>query len=145
MPHHFSRINGTSAATDQHFNDKNVEEESRYVNLSACDYLVATMDQHSLADSAATEKKGTNTWREKVGQFIQEKMNYGDETEDGEVTKSDFSILDVDSEPIKFQLLFSRRIIDAARSSSSIARAYFIPGYSSVKNAYSSYSALKRE
>ena len=146
LPYHFSRINGTSISTVQRFNDKNEEEESRYVMRSTCDYLVANMDLHSSEEEEIVEIEGSRSgsWRARIGHFIQTQTARGDETGDDKGKSRDFDIPDTDSDPVSFRLLFSRRIIDPALSSSSIARAYFIPGLSSMKNAYSSYSALKR-
>ena len=48
------------------------------------------------------------------------------------------------TEKTSFSLLFSRKIIDPSESYSAIARAYFIPGFSGMKNVYNSYSALKK-
>jgi hypothetical protein len=150
LPQHFARINGTSASTAQRFNDKNEEEESRYVKLSTCDYLVATMDLHN-SNSNSKEKKiverggaQSGSWRDRMLRFIETQTARGDETGDVKGKSLDFSMPDTDSELVNFRLLFSRRIIDPARSSSSLARAYFIPGLSSMQNAYNSYSALKR-
>jgi hypothetical protein len=148
LPQHFATINGTSASTAQHFNDKNEEEESRYVKLSTCDYLVATMDLHNRnsKEEEIVEKESarSGSWRDRVGQFFQTQTARGDETGDDKGESLVFSMPDTDSEPVNFRLVFSRRVIDPARSSSSLARAYIIPGLSSMQNAYNSYSALKR-
>ena len=47
-------------------------------------------------------------------------------------------------EKATFSLFLSKKIIDPSESHSAIARAFFIPGFSGMKNVYNSYSALKK-
>lgn len=150
LPQHFSRIDGISAPTAQPFNDKNEEEESRYVKLSTCDYLVASIDLTSSKESVIVEKRSTGSgpgsglWMDRVRQFIQTLTAGDDDTGDEEEMSMDFSSPGNDSETVNFRYLFSRRVIDPSRSLSSLARAYFIPGLSRIKNTYNSYSAFKK-
>ena len=44
LPQHFSKFLGTSAVPFQDFNDQNKEENSRYVSLNKCDYIVLNID-----------------------------------------------------------------------------------------------------
>ena len=47
-------------------------------------------------------------------------------------------------EKTTFSLFLSKKIIDPSESYSAIARAFFIPGFSGMRNVYNSYSALKK-
>lgn len=152
LPQHFSALHGTSGPPLQTFNDQNAEELSRYVNLSSCDYLVVSMDGRSdKATSNRSPKTRThinagNSWRSRLSNIID--ANIDEEEEGGNEVDSYFQIMSevqqgIPAEDVRFRLLFDRKVIDPAGSSSAVARAYFLPGLSRLKNSYKYYSALK--
>ena len=81
-----------------------------------------------------------------MSNFINAKIE--EEEEGGNEADSYFQIADevqadIPAEDVRFRLLFDRKVIDPAGSSSAVARAYFLPGISLLKNSYKYYSALK--
>lgn len=158
LPQHFRSFQGTSNTPIYNFNDKNEEEESRYVAFSTCDYLVATLKpQNSESDVEMEENDDQNKkpWSEKINciyhKIMKNKINLENENENNggiEVGKL-FDFEDLQSpeglkEKTTFSLFLSKKIIDPSESYSAIARAFFIPGFSGMKNVYNSYSALKK-
>ena len=130
LPQHFSTIGGTSGIPLQQFNDLNKEEESRYVPLNSCDYLVAIIESGTDKQSELEDDNRNETEEvKKVGRIFQFKSERIDEIPN--VTN--------------FKYLFSSRIIDAFKSQSVLARAYFIPGVSGFRNSYNSYTAFKKK
>ena len=150
LPQHFPALHGTSGPPLQNFNDRNAEEQSRYVNLTSCDYLVASMDGRSDKTTSnkpiKTRVNADYSWRSRISNFIDSKIE--EEEVGGNVVDSYFQFTgevrpDVAAEEVRFRLLFDRKVIDPAGSSSAVARAYFLPGISQLKNSYKYYSALK--
>lgn len=60
LPQHFSPINGTSAFPPLPNNDLNQEENSRYVNIDACDYLITSTSVEEVANSLPPRFYSTN-------------------------------------------------------------------------------------
>lgn len=158
LPQHYRSFQGTSSTPIFNFNDKNEEEESRYVAFSTCDYLVATLKpQNSESDVEMEENDDQNkkSWSEKINsiyyKIMQNKINLENQNENNggiEVGKL-FDFEDSRSpeglkEKTTFSLFLSKKIIDPSESYSAIARAFFVPGFSGMKNVYNSYSALKK-
>ena len=146
LPQHFSITRGTSAIPLQQFNDLNKEEESRYVPLSSCDYLVAIIesetDNHSeLEDDSQFESEDKSVGS--LSQFLGINQMQAVK-KDGKIFEFKSEGINEDSDNSRFQYLFSSRIINASKSQSVIARAYFIPGISGIRNSYNSYTAFKK-
>jgi hypothetical protein len=161
LPQHFNSIQGTSSTPSQLFNDQNQEEISRYVSLKSCDYLV-TM----LTDEISSVERMSEAFKTKDKLDIEKILyhkhnpnrfsgNYGIdkdvfEDENGGVGEEFYRIQTIDingskeKETVNFELLLSTNIIDPIRSSSSVARAYFIPQISPSKNSFMKYSAFKK-
>ena len=160
LPQHFRSFQGTSSTPIYNFNDKNEEEESRYVAFSTCDYLVATLkpqnrDSDLKIEMEESDDQNKKSWSEKINsiyhKIMQNKINGENENENNggiEVGKL-FDFEDLQSpeglkEKTTFSLFLSKKIIDPSESYSAIARAFFIPGFSGINNVYNSYSALKK-
>ena len=159
LPQHFRSYLGTSNPPIYNFNDKNEEEDSRYVEFNTCDYLVASIKPPSRYQKneveASNENENKISWFEMINDVYQkvmkkkidhENVNENENENNGGIEKGrvfDFQDSHVVGKTF-FSLLFSRKIIDPSESYSAIARAYFIPGFSGMKNAYNSYSALKK-
>lgn len=109
-------------ATPQHpFNNINSEEESRYAQLSSCDYVVAIID--SDADQSS---HGPMVSSMRLASMEQPK--------DGSTAAS--------PPQATFSFLLDRAVLDPARSHSSIARAFFIPFLSEKRNKFNKYTVF---
>lgn len=123
LPQHFSGPawhGGTWATPRQPFNDANREEESRYVQLSDCDYVVALIN--------------TDVDQSQHGPMV--------------ASMSLASAARAAQEPgqsSSFSFVLDKPVLDPARSSSSsLARAYHIPLLSKKNNVYNKYSVFRR-
>lgn len=156
LPQHFNSIEGTSCEPLQMFNNMNQEEMSRYISLNSCDYFV-TMISNDIKDNLKIRKisnidKDLNILNDHKKE-IKTDLNFNvKDIIDGDVIDDD-AIYEIkaknvnnnlDEETSRFRLLFSTNIIDPVRSSSALARAYFIPKISQSKNSFNKYSAFKK-
>ena len=112
LPQYFAQNNGTFSEPLQPFNDKNKEEKSRYIDIEVCDYLVA-----SIPDYTSFEIERLIDSFRNVDKLI---------LKDSNIWK-----------PIK-----GHQVIDPIKSTSSLARAFFIPGLSSA-NKFKKYAIYK--
>ena len=127
LPQHFAAANGTSAAPEQPFNDRNREEPSRYVELFECDYLVALVDfnrpmqlQNPLRRMLMASGRGGEGSNISGGSDTSSDVDGGgggggDDDDDG------------DAEDGAFQLVLAHPVISQEFSPSALARAFFVP------------------
>jgi hypothetical protein len=129
LPQHFAAERGTSAEPAQPFNDQNLEEISRYVPLEACDFIVTLMkptessDHGFLGHALVRQEKSTGPIH-----TPELPMNFP-----AYETRKRLK-------PKRFKRVLSKPIIDPSRSMSAIARAYAIPGFSTVENKFNEYT-----
>ena len=155
LPQHFSSFLGTSAIPAQRFNNMNQEEESRYVMLSTCDYLVAAIDRDDENDEDKDEDEDVESGSrgifnknmniEKLPNSVGVTKRNKKKTREEKIFEFKYDTVDGVADISNFRFLFSTRVINPSKSRSAVARAYFIPGLSGTANAFNSYSAFKRE
>jgi hypothetical protein len=149
LPQYFASVNGTSGKPLQPFNDLNAEESSRYIDsLSSCDYIVAIMKPDEFVGSSSSSSSSSSDSGSNNGVKSKSKKDtMRRETADSSLSMVKQGPLGVEISAAmsagQLEVLFSEPIIDPSRSLSSLARAFFIPGYSGVKNRYSYYVVLK--
>ena len=115
LPQYYPSNEGTYIEPLQSFNDKNKEEISRYIHYDKCDYIVISIPEYTQYEIDTM----IDSFR------IVEKL----------IIKQSKVWIQVSNQ----------LIIDLLRSTSSFARAFYLPGLSSTKNIYKKYSIYKKE
>ena len=113
LPQYFAKENGTFSEPSQPFNDKNKEEKSRYIAVDKCDYLVASIPDYTSFEIERLIESFRN-----VEKII---------IKDTHIWKS----------------IKEHQVIDPIKSTSSLTRAFFIPGLSNTKNKFKKYAVYK--
>ena len=111
---------GTWSPPLQPFNDMNREEDSRYVQLSDCEYVVAVVE-----DDVEQKRHGP------MISAMSLSSPGGKEADSPTGGRNSFSFV------------FDRPVLDPARSPSPLARAYYIPTLSKRSNKYNKYTAFR--
>eukprot|EP01041_Mallomonas_annulata_P002890 gene2890-5670_t len=106
---------GTYTNPNQPFNDENKEENSRYISIFDCDYVVSLIHIHN-----------THLHKE----------IFSDEN------KSQRPFHNVILDPSKFEIIGKMPVINAAESL-SLSRAFWIP-FTANKNVFSSYTLFRK-
>lgn len=115
LPQHFAAHNGTWAPPLQPFNDRNREEEARYVPLDSCDYLVLLVDRN----------KPDREW--------------------GPLRRALFASPGADSTTAGFAEVARRQVISAEYSRSPLARAFYVPRLSERSVQFQDYVVLRKK
>ena len=117
------RRNGTFLPPLQPFNDRNREETSRYVQLPSCDFIVLLVDGNDF--ERMSSKSPLDSIRLKiVSSNILQQYSIGN----GVVNRSiEFSVGEGSSEVLSYSIAAARRVLSSQLTTSSLARAYFIP------------------
>jgi len=115
LPQYYASVNGTSRADTpaSAFNDLNQEDKGKYTHLLACDFVLTS-------DPAAA-----------VVKRLQSAAAQGHSTPRDLRRK-------VTSSSVK--PVIQTAVIDVDASQSTIARAFYLPGYSDIKNRYKNYT-----
>ena len=61
LPAYFAAANGTAAQPPHPFNNMNAMEESRYVDLASCDYVVAIMRRQGKEDTLESQIRAASS------------------------------------------------------------------------------------
>lgn len=125
LPQHFASVNGTSAEPVQPFNDRNQEERSRYVTAEACDYIILLVDHNKPRE-------------DQEGALRVQLAGFNDDAMSQQV------VWFMSQQSQKYVIAAEERVISPEYSTSSLARAYYLPGYSDKRVKFKSYYLLKR-
>ena len=115
---------GTYSAPKQPFNDRNIEETSRYIALSSCDYIVVLVEDHK------PEKEYLNTENNELDALRGEVLKLVVANNDGiggVLSQPKSFIVSSLNESISFSLVAMRKVISSRYTKSSLSRAYSIP------------------
>jgi len=113
LPQYFAIKNGTFSEPLQPFNDKNKEEKSRYIETNECNYIIASIPDYTTYEI----EKLIDSFRNVEKLIIRENKDWN--------------------------LVSKNAVIDPIKSTSSFARAFFIPGLSNSKNKFKNYAIYK--
>lgn len=115
LPQYYASVNGTSRADAQMaaaFNDLNREDKGKYTHLAACDFVLTSEPASGVVKRVQAAASAKNCPHE-----LKRKV-----TANSVHTVLQTSVLDVDA------------------SRSTIARAFYLPGYSDKRNSFKNYT-----
>jgi alpha-1,2-mannosyltransferase len=116
---------GTSSdATSSTMNGENKLEDSRFVDIQKCDYVVSSLDKTN------ADPRGLSPMLRKMTILYSKEARH--------------KYVDEDMDLEYFEPIVHYRVLDRSRSFNSLARAFFIPGYSNFHNEKMHYSLYKR-
>ena len=131
--------NGTYLTPVQPFNNGNREESSRYVPIASCDFIVALVDTNSF------EVFQLKSQLDIIRHSIIDSKILKDSTPVGLANHSETISVQIDKLHLKYSIAAMRRVISSEYTTSSLARAYYIP-LQAIRNRirYKYYILLKK-
>ena len=116
------RRNGTYLPPLQPFNNENREERSRYVPIGSCDYLVVLVEGNNSTEAAQMKSQ-----LDVIRHSIIASNILSDSISVGVANHSEAISVQIGEEDFKYSISAVRRVISSEYTTSSLARAYYIP------------------
>ena len=120
--HNVGVIGATSGECALANNDQNREEQDRYVQLSECDYVVASVNPHSERDRSSMLRKMTILFDK----------------------KSRHKYVDTELDLAYYEPTLQFSVLDSERSPRSLLRSFYVPYFSDLNNKQKEYTLFAR-